>query len=188
MTSAPRRRGGLGNLLERSGPPVGDTEHDRVREVPAEDRRRLLEPDLAGLGGLEVLAEAERLRVHRRTGGGLGRHPLAEDPEDQAGDDEPEAQHDPGRDPDAELPGLVDGVGDHAEVEAGDDARADEEEAQGLPPLPLPLRRPAEPAALDDLAVHLADREVQVVWNLYFSLGELHIRPVENSPSSTVAS
>ena len=76
------------------GPPVRDTEDDGIRQVAAEDVARLLERDLPGLGGGEVLLEAQGLREHRRALRGLGGHPAAQEPDDGARDDEPDAERD----------------------------------------------------------------------------------------------
>ena len=48
---------GSGDLAEDLRPAVGETEHDRVRHVAAEDLLGFLELELLRLGGLEVQLE-----------------------------------------------------------------------------------------------------------------------------------
>src|SRR6478609_6668556 len=77
-----------GELGEHARPPVGQPEHDRVGQVPAEDVLALLEAQLVRLGRREVPAEAQRLREHRGAVLGAGRGGVAERDDEDAHDRE----------------------------------------------------------------------------------------------------
>src|SRR3954468_22290430 len=86
--SDPRVAGG--QCLEHLGPVLGDTEDDRKRQVTREELLALLELELLGFRGLEVLPEAVDAREHRAAFRGSRRHRVAHRPDDEAAEDQGE--------------------------------------------------------------------------------------------------